>query len=269
MKRFYIVTNEVKDKDFIVTTQVKNLIAELGGEAILHSEAREEYVENCNYILTLGGDGTLIRAAGKLYKYNTPMVGINLGNLGYLTEIEIHNISESIQAIMDGEYTMEERMMLSGAVTGEGNIALNDIVITSKDRPSILSFDIKINGQFLHAYKADGIIIATPTGATGYNMSAGGPIVNPTSRLLLLTPICAHSLHGRSIVLSSTDKIEIILNENHKGLDQVACVACDGEVVMTLEHGQSLEIQESNNNIHLVRLNKGSFLETLSKKMEG
>lgn len=269
MKKFYIITNEVKDKDFIVTNQVKTLIENLGGEVSLACKDKKESLKGVDYILTLGGDGTLIRAASRFYSDNIPLVGINLGNLGYLTEIEQHNMAESIEAIMNGTYIIEERMMLKGQINGLEKVALNDIVITSKNRPNILSFDIKINGQFLHAYKADGIIIASPTGATGYNMSAGGPIVDPTANLLLMTPICAHSLQGRGIVLVPTDKIELILNNKHQGLEQEACIASDGEVIRNLEYGDSLIIEKSMYNIKLVRLNKGSFLETLRIKMEG
>ncbi len=269
MKKFYIITNEIKDKNFIVTNQVNSIIEKLGGKVFLASEVALKDLEAIDYILTLGGDGTLIRAASRFYKYNIPLVGINLGNLGYLTEIEQQNLLESIQAIMVGEYIIEERMMLRGQIEGKETIALNDIVITSRNRPSILSFDIKINGQFLHAYKADGVIIASPTGATGYNMSAGGPIVDPTASLLLMTPICAHALHARSIVLAPTDRIEIVLNDKHQGLKQEACIACDGEVLTDFEPGHSLIIEKSNYNIKLVRLNKGSFLETIRIKMEG
>lgn len=269
MKKFYIITNEIKDEKFIVTNQVKDIIEKFGAKTFLANESDIKDIENLDYILTLGGDGTLIHTASRLYKYNIPLVGINLGNLGYLTEIEEHNLLESIQAIMEDEYIIEERMMLIGKIAGREKIALNDIVITSKNRPSILSFDIKINGKFLHAYKADGIIIASPTGATGYNMSAGGPIVDPTASLLLMTPICAHSLQGRSIVLSPTDSIEILLNNNHSGLKQEACIACDGEVIMDLDKKESLAIEKAHYNIKLVRLNKGSFLENLRIKMEG
>lgn len=269
MKNFYIITNEIKDKGYVVTLKVKQLIKDLGGEAFLSKDLPEEGIRDMDCIITLGGDGTLIRTANKFFNYQIPLIGINLGNLGYLTEIEKHNIKEGLDALIKGEYHLESRMMLVGNIDKSNLVALNDIVITCKNRPSIISFDVRINGKFLHSYKADGVIISTPTGSTGYNMSAGGPIVDPSASLLLLTPICAHTLHGRSIVLSSTDKIEIILNQKHQGLKEVACVAYDGDPIMELDYGQALVIQQSSQSIDLLKLNKGSFLETLSRKMEG
>lgn len=268
MKKFYIVTNEIKDKDFIVTNEVGALIHQLGGEVIYGHETCLDEIDKVDCILTLGGDGTLIRTANKFHQIGIPLIGINLGNLGYLTEIELDNLQSGILSICEGNYTLEKRMMLQGKVCDRKAIALNDIVISSKDRPSILSFDIYINGKFLHSYKADGIIISTPTGSTGYNMSAGGPIVDPSASLLVVTPICAHSLHGRSIVLSDGDVIDIILNKKHQGLIQNACVAYDGEVMMDLYDEMSLVIKKSSHSINLLKLDKGSFLETLSKKME-
>lgn len=270
MKRFYITTNEIKDSNFEQTKKVKSLIERLGGEVTIASIKNGEYLIEGKYdgIITLGGDGTLIRAVSKLYSYEIPVIGVNLGKLGYLTEIELENLEDKINQLVHGNYMIEERMMLECNALNMCKLALNDVVITSANKPGVIEFDVIVNGEFLHEYKADGILISTPTGSTGYNMSAGGPIVEPRAKLMVLTPICAHSLHGRSIVLSNTDIIEIILKEKYLGSDENGIVSVDGDSLIQIKNKDKVKIKMAQNTLKLIRLNPGSFLETLSKKME-
>lgn len=297
MRRFYIVTNEKRDKDLAVTKEVQKLIGQAGGEVILATEIlpEEAFKENIDCIITLGGDGTLIRAASILSEYGVPFLGINVGHLGYLTEIERDHLEDGITQLVTGQPHIEERMMLCGKKIAKdslcdssemlipeelrtyyndknmqnGYTALNDIVLTCKGTHRIIAFDVYINGQFLHSYKADGLIISTPTGSTGYSMSAGGPIVEPTARLIVMTPICAHSLHGRSIVLSATDTIEVVLNTDYDNRYEGANVNFDGDNLVDIAPGEKLRVAMADKSVKMWKLNTSSFLETMRRKMEG
>lgn len=272
MRTFYIVTNEQRDLDFTVTKRVQDLIISYGGDSIRRDEMSMEdaLIKGIDCVITLGGDGTLIRAAGSLCKHRIPFIGINLGHLGYLTEIEVDNLEEGIKNLVTGPLHMEERMMLTGSL-GENReqLALNDIVLKAQGIHKVISFEVFINYKFVHSYKADGLIISTPTGSTGYNMSAGGPIVEPTAQLILMTPICAHSLHGRSIVFSSTDIVEVVLKMDYDKRCEVGEIAFDGEHLTQLFPGEKFKIKVAEQSVKMWKLDSSSFIETMRKKMEG
>lgn len=173
-----------------------------------------EVPADADCMIVLGGDGTVLQAARLTKMLRVPIIGVNLGTLGYMTEVEVPNLEESLERLIAGDYVQESRMMLGGRATfadgrREEGWALNDIVISRSGPLQIIKFNIYVNGQFLNDYSADGVIVTTPTGSTGYNLSAGGPLVEPGARLIVLTPICPHSLNQRSIVLSPEDVIEI------------------------------------------------------------
>lgn len=199
-----------------------------------------------------------------------PLLGINLGTLGYLAEVESACAEEAVEKLFRDEYVREERMMLTGRVqTGEGKerYALNDIVISRCGSLQILNVRIYVNDRFLNNYCADGVIVATPTGSTGYNLSAGGPIVEPSARLLLLTPICPHTLNTRSIVFSPEDEITVEIPEGKDGNEQVVEANFDGSNTITLRTGDRILIRRSDRTTGIVRLNTESFLTVLHKKM--
>ena len=208
MKRFFLITNEAKDPQGVFTKKIADVIEKRGGEAVCVAnekqalEAQGEAGVDC--ALVLGGDGTLLRAARNITDSRIPLLGINLGTLGYLAEVESACAEEAIEKLLADEFVREERMMLTGRMAGalEEQYALNDIVISRCGSLQILNVRIYVNDRFLNDYCADGVIVATPTGSTGYNLSAGGPIVEPSARLLLLTPICPHTLNTRSIVFA-------------------------------------------------------------------
>ncbi len=271
MKHFYIVVNTIKDIDFRVADEIVTLIETLGGSAFYRREGAptKEELEQVECIITLGGDGTLIQAAHKLVDYRIPFVGINIGTLGYLTEIEYDSINEEIEKLVCETPYIEHRMVLNGQVDGSDlEIALNDIVVTRDGPLRIMKFSIYVNGEYLHSYRGDGIIISTPTGSTGYNMSAGGPIVEPTASAIVLTPICSHSLDNRSIVLSAEDIIEVEV-ENERGEESRALISYDGGTDYYLETGKRVKIIRSQQSVQLVKLSSVSFLETLRRKMKG
>lgn len=270
MKQFCIITNKEKDVDMKVTIAVEKLLSEQGCNSVRATLINGIYEidESIDCIITLGGDGTLIGVARLLFEREIPLIGVNLGHLGYLTEMECSTLAEDINTLVNDKPVLEERMMLQGSVGGQVVTALNDIVVTRSGPPRIITFDIYINGKFLHSYKADGMIIATPTGSTAYSMSAGGPIVDPTASVFILTPICSHSLHGRSIVLSALDTIDIILTANHGGTGG-GCVSFDGHTVIEMDVSSKLTINQGEHTVRLLKLSPVSFLETLRRKMEG
>lgn len=280
MRRFGLITNAYKDKELNITKRIAAYIEGKGGEAVCLSQKdgiildyeQMDYSnipDNLDCLIVLGGDGTLIRVATATRRSKIPLIGVNLGTLGYLCELEEDTVFPAIDALMEEAYTVDERMMLQGHWPNaeHGKSALNDIVIHRTGALSILSLHVYVNGEFLSTYDADGIILSTPTGSTGYNMSAGGPIVDPKAKMILLTPINAHNLNSRSIVLSADDVIEIEMGSRRFQEDEVAGVSCDGDAIEQLHVGERFVIERSKHIIRIVKLNKKSFLEILRKKM--
>lgn len=281
MKHFYLITNEVKDPQGLYTERIIAYLEAHGGEVTcVHNTVRadisgvicaDHIAENRECVLVLGGDGTLLRAARNMIDRDIPLLGINLGTLGYLAEVEIGAIESALDKLLADDFTREERMMLEGQVQKQGckeeNFALNDIVITRCGSLQILTFHIYVNGQFLNSFSADGMIVATPTGSTGYNMSAGGPVVEPAANLLLLTPICPHTLNTRSIVLAPEDEIRIEIPQGKDGRLQSVEANFDGSHKISLVTGDSIVIRKAARTTGILKLNTESFLAVLHKKM--
>ena len=185
MKKFYLITNEVKDPQGIITKKIVEYVERHGASAVCIENDKQAFLygseEEIDCALVLGGDGTMLRAARNMMDSDIPLLGINLGTLGYLAEVESAHVEEALDKLLQNQFIRENRMMLSGRVENqdgtEEDYALNDIVISRCGSLQILTFHIYVNGQFLNAYCADGMIVATPTGSTAYNLSAGGPLV--------------------------------------------------------------------------------------------
>ncbi len=281
MKHFLIVTNQLKDPRSVWTEKIRAHLersgctcsvyaGEISGERwkTILSEEREK----ADAILVLGGDGTMINTARDSADGQIPVLGIRLGTLGYLTEVECGSLEPALDRLLEGAYAVEERMMLSGQVLRNGVLladvrALNDIAITRNGRLQMLYFMIYVNGILLREYYADGIILATPTGSTGYNMSAGGPIVEPGARLILLTPICAHTLQTRSVILRPEDEIVIRIREREGRENQPVEVCFDGGRNLPLLPGDEVRITKSEKSASLIRLSEASFLDVLHQKL--
>lgn len=276
MKHFLVIANKAKDPERRYTDRILSYMRERGAQADCRINEREtdtvRVPEGIECAIVLGGDGTLLKAAGDLMEREIPLLGVNLGTLGYLAEVEIGSIEPALDKLLCGDYTKEARMMLSGGVFREGkcvvrDYALNDIVISRRGSLQVLHFHIYVNGRFLNGYVADGMIVATPTGSTGYNMSAGGPIVEPGASLLLLTPICPHTLNTRSIVLSPEDEVVIEIPEGRENCVQTVEASFDGSHRVILNTGDKIIIQKASKTTEILKLNTESFLEILHKKM--
>lgn len=275
MKHFHIVTNEIKDKDLAITGKLQAIIEKHGGSShvfLCNENGIEKQKANADCVLVLGGDGTLLSVAREVAAMNVPVLGINLGNLGFLAEVEINRMDEAIARLMQGDYLTEERMMLDGTIVHNGeeitiSSALNDITLTRCGSLQIVRFSIYVNKKFLCHMSADGVIVSTPTGSTGYNMSAGGPIAEPGAELMMLTPICAHTLNSRSIILRSDDMVEIVIDRGKDGSVLSLEASSDGSEKVTMVTGDTLRICRSKQKTTIVKLDERSFLEALHRKM--
>ena len=280
MKKFMLITNAYKDTNLTLSHKIVSYIQQKGGEAGICISSMEgetendfscsEIPEDTECIFVLGGDGTLIRAATKVERLHIPLIGVNLGTLGYLCELEETTVTEAVDRLMENQYIIEERLMLSGCQVGkqEAHFALNDVVLHWTGGLSMLKLMVYVNGEYLSTYEADGILVATPTGSTGYNMSAGGPIVDPKARMLLLTPINAHDINSPSIVLGAEDVIEIEVGSRRLRKDEVVGVSFDGDQVIQLKVGDRLRVEQAGHTIPICKLRNQSFLEILRKKMQ-
>lgn len=285
MKNFFLIVNKDKDKDMHTAMRLQKLIVERGGKCYITSinryqdKKKHSYIytnpddvpENTDAILVLGGDGTMILAARDLVKLDIPILGINLGHLGFLAEVDEQDMEETIEKLFLEEYHVESRMMLEGNIlgTGEKIVALNDIVVGRSGSMRVIDYNIYVDDILLNKYRADGIIVSTPTGSTAYNMSAGGPIVEPGSDIIVLTPICPHTLNTRSIVLSPDSKIEIeICEDRHADNDSDGKMAYfDGNTSLSLRTGDRLCVRKSNQDTKIIKLRNRSFVKILQKKM--
>lgn len=313
MEHFYLIANPSKRGTRQAAEQIMSYLRAHG--AFCEGSAQRMRREGAVYgytdkrwippetecVITLGGDGTLIQAARDLVDLQLPLIGVNMGTLGYLTQVSYgEGVALVLDALLAGCFRLEKRMMLTGTVrkvrgrktagqkqaeqmspereaperkvpgqdpqlpANETGIALNDIVLTRKDVMQVLKFQVYVNGELLTEYTADGMIVSTPTGSTAYNLSAGGPIVTPGAELIVLTPICPHSIHSRSIILSHRDTVGIRVLEN-AGQKQMA--VCDGDQVIDLGANEVLEIQEADSQTTLIQLKDVSFLENIREKL--
>lgn len=272
MKKFYLIVNRLKDPELSVASKIAQILEKHKAACVIQDpDGRPEVPDDVDCVLVLGGDGTVLRTARDLVGRGIPLLGVNLGTLGYLAEIGADEIEPALRRLLLNEYSLEERMMLSGSVYHKkecvlSGIALNDIVIARSGKIRVMDFHILVNGRFLNAYSADGIIVSTPTGSTGYNLSVGGPIVSPAASLMLVTPIAPHTLTSRSVILPDDVTVEVAVGQR-SGCDETAEAAFDGDVTVKMECGDYIEIQKSVRTVQLVKMDQVSFLEILRRKM--
>ncbi len=283
MKDFLIIANETKAGATDLAISLSEYINSKGGNAkcILHSEAddkrKKEKIIDINptaeCIISIGGDGTLIRSARDAEDIDIPHIGINYGTLGYLCEIEENLVFEAMDDLMAGRYMIESRMRLSGYASKTDELlesvpALNDIVIHRNGGLSVVRLYVYVNGKLLLKIEGDGIIISTPTGSTAYNLSAGGPIVDPVAQVMVITPINTHSLSSRSIIVDANDEIVIEMRERKSGMDESASVSVDGEYYTNLTSNEKMVIRRSGMDCRFIKLKDQSFLDILRRKMK-
>ncbi|MBK5896494.1 NAD(+)/NADH kinase [Catonella massiliensis] len=227
--------------------------------------------KDADCVMVLGGDGTIIQAARELAATGVPILGVNLGTVGFLAEVELAYIYKAIDAVMAGKYKLEKRFMLKGRVIKDGKIvydanALNDIVVARGNLVRAISTTVYIDGNQVSSLHGDGIIVTTPTGSTGYNLSAGGTIILPDAEVFGIHPICPHSLNSRGVITSSASKIDIDVEWNKRSEPDEAIVSFDGNKGIRLMPGDKVQIMKSELTVPFLRINDFNFFESYRKK---
>ena len=265
MKHFYVITNVQKDPEQKVAQWIQKY---LQGRDVACTIQGEEECPLGSYKYT-----NPEKVPADVVDRHLPLFGVNLGTLGYLAEVDQEHIEEALNHLILDEYIKEEHMMLKGGVWQGGqeilsDVSLNDIVIARSGRIHVMDFQIYVNDRFLNYYSADGIIISTPTGSTGYNLSAGGPIVSPSASLILITPIAPHTLNARSVILPDTANVKVVIGRR-KESEEAAEVSFDGDTTVEMTCGDAVEIEKAQSTVQFVKVDQISFLETLRRKMSG
>jgi len=270
-KNLRLLANAAEGKARLMLDSEKQ--APIAGLNVEYMKGEELYTQ-ADIVVVLGGDGTLLSAVRDMARYELPIAGVNLGRIGYLTAIEKNDITELIDRLISGDYTIESRMMLEGEISGNSKtklskssvLAFNDIVLTRTSFSRMIHINVSVNGELLEAFTADGVIVSSPTGSTAYSLSAGGPIVDPCMELILVTPICPHDLHSRTIVLPADREVEIKLGS--EGV-QDAMFTVDGQEGHIIESGNIMTVKKAPFNVKLIRTGEMSFYELLRRKLKG
>lgn len=283
MKNFCIVSNSYKDKELKLANSIAEYIIHAGGKCLVtdnvDTQAGEfkvlnykEFPKDVECVISIGGDGTLLHAAKDLMALNVVFVGVNKGTLGFLAEISPDDLKTSVDKLLNDQFNVESRMMLKGEIYRENvriyfSTVLNDIVIHRGSDMAITSYDVFVNGQLLGTFEADGIILSTPTGSTAYNLSAGGPVARPDSNMIMLTPICPHTLANRSIIFSQNDKIEVKIGKSRTPNEEKRKVAFDGDGIFNIISGDIIRISRADETTEIAKLDEGSFLQAIKDKL--
>lgn len=278
--RIGLIPNPDKDHGFKKTLQVADEIAQLGGVAVLDEKYRNDITKEsynikfdsyktCKLLMCLGGDGTFLTAVHDYLSHDTPIIGVNLGSVGFLAEIKPQDTLQAITQILKGDYQIEKRMLLESTCYSHQGIkkiqtlSLNDIVVARGGISRILNLDLFIDHILVEKLPGDGVIIATPTGSTAYSLSAGGPIVEPKLEVIIITPLNPHTLHNRSYVVAPDSHVEIVIKEYPFN----PLLTSDGAHVCTLDQLDRIIITKSATSMNLVKLNCANFYESLATKI--
>lgn len=281
MKRASIVSKQGKPELERMVREVAGWLTSHGYEITVDAVAREfwpdaqsaereELVDkNPDFVVVLGGDGTLLATARNVARAGIPILGVNLGSLGFLTEIRKDEITRALEAVDTGNYELSQRGMLQCRVCRNGNCvaeynALNDVVMNQRAVARITDFEVRVDGRFVSQYRADGLIIATPTGSTAYSLAAGGPIVSPEVSGFLITPVASHALTNRPLVVRDTAVIQVKMIVTR----EQAYLSVDGQQGEPLEEGDVVECRKSEFKVKLFKFSERSFFDVLRTKLK-
>tara|TARA_R110002073_G_scaffold82989_4_gene198011 strand:- start:10273 stop:11157 length:885 start_codon:yes stop_codon:yes gene_type:complete len=248
---------------------LESRLAELVEDTSIPRASLDEIGEDSDLVIVVGGDGSLLSAARTLAKYETPVLGVNRGRLGFLTDISPDDIAVQVPAVLAGEYTRESRFLLDARVVREGKTvgradALNDVVVNSGTSAQMIEFELSINGVFVYRQRADGLIISTPTGSTAYSLSGGGPIMHPTLDAVVLVPMFPHALSSRPIVVDGNSEIRLDILQRNRIHPPVTC---DGQVNMTARPGDSVLVSKKPHRLTLLHPLGHSFYASCRDKL--
>ncbi len=281
MKTIGLYVNTDKDPGCSYSKMITGILTGYGFKVIVSSKIASEFgtriqgvvegdiLTGSDMIISLGGDGTFLRVARSVYSKNIPVLGVNLGSLGFLTDIDRENAPEALYSISKGDFSIEKRMMLSVQIMREGkliaeNVALNDAVISSGALSRTLYVKTYINDLFVDMFPGDGLIISSPTGSTAYSLSAGGPIVEPDTQLMIITPICPHILYTRSFIIEGSRVVKVVIDESNQ---HDAMVTIDGQIGYEVRRGDVVTVSRSQYEFNLVKCKAPDFFSILRNKI--
>ena len=243
--------------------------AKLINKATAKPSSPEEIAKNSNLVIVIGGDGTILHASHSLIQKNIPLLGINLGQLGFLAEINPTEIEKQLDQILAGNYREEKRFVLQASLVRNGKTintsnAVNDVVVHAMQMVRMIEIETRVNQQHLNTLRADGYIVATPTGSTAYSLSGGGPILHPNINAIVLVPICPHTLSNRPIVIDADSEVEILLPKQNR---HTALASIDGQINMDFMPGDTLKIQKAQCALRLIQPKNYDYFDVLREKL--
>lgn len=272
MKTIALFPNEKKKQSFELAIRIREFFEERGVTVLAEEEKAPKIgalpissvdPKKIDFLISMGGDGTLLRITHHFSHIDAPILGINLGHLGFMADIPASDVFPSLIDLLDGAYTIDKRLVLKAVSQKQTLHAVNDIVLHRAQNYSLIELAIHADGIYINTFVADGIIIATPTGSTAYSLAAGGPILAPNLDAIVLTPICPHTISNRPIVLTTDRKIEIEYTSRYDPID----VRADGLAAFPMKSGDKLHIEKSSRTFKLVNLRRNEYFSTLRKKL--
>lgn len=284
MNKFFVIPNILKSESYRLTCEIVGWLSSHHYEVFVTEDVGNLYglesfitdkhdaMSKSECAIVLGGDGTILSVARETAPYNLPILGVNLGRLGFLAEVDSKDVLTTLVEVCAGRYFTESRMMLQTKIIEDGKIsnlglALNDVVATRGAISRMVGYSVYVNDELVNTFYADGIIVSTPTGSTAYNLSAGGPILGPCNEMMVITPICPHSLTARSLVISSKDMVRINFGHNLKSVDKDLQVTIDGQHVIPITNESEIFVEQSTVFTRLIKLNRIDFYTLLRKKL--
>jgi len=281
MKTIGLAINQTKPKAVEVAATLVRLIESQGAMAIADNQTAhligrpdvavrlDVFRERADVLFVLGGDGTILGYARQFARTSLPMLGINLGHLGFLSEAEPEDLEGAVRKVLEGDYCLEERLMIEAEVVRGGNVVLRDLVslndiAISKDRfGRMVTCNVYVDDMYVDSYTGDGLLISTPTGSTAYSLSCGGPIVSPHIDVMLITPICPHTLHARSLVVAANQEVRVEVEANHPEL----ILSVDGQIFHTLEKHDTVIVRQASYKTTLIKWRDREFYDVLRQKL--
>jgi len=258
-----------KKVEVFIEEEMRNLLGPFLSEVHLNPVERKELPNHVELIIVLGGDGTMLSVARQVWDRDIPILGVNLGGLGFLTEVGLEELHDILERVLQGDFKTDERDVLNATVIRKGEkvtefVVLNDAVINKGALARIIDLEISINSEYLTTFQSDGLIISTPTGSTAYNLSAGGPIVYPSLHNLIITPICPHTLTNRPIVIPDDVEVRAVL----KSRQEEVILTLDGQLGFPLEFEDIVSVRKADGRILLVKSPRRNYFELLREKLK-
>ncbi len=266
--RIGVESNESRDNNFGFASEVVEYLESKNIEVVkLYLSEFKEYnalVANIDFVIVIGGDGTILNFIQHIQEKSVRILGINNGRLGYLTDVDVSHAYIAIDSLLSGVFEIENRLMIECTLGDTKKLALNDFYVNKSHNTKLLEINVEVNGSELEVFRGDGVIITTPTGSTAYNLSAGGAVLKPNGNMLGITPICPHMLYNRPVIIDGDDKIKLKVNLKEK---QKAIAYIDGEVFCEIEKNETIEIEKSDQIVRLVKTQNKNFYNVLKDKM--